>query len=179
MKNRKFVLLAFLLIATIVVGVGYAAITSSLSLVGTNMVKKSDDNLKVVFTGVEVSNEEGYITAVTASIANGDYPTTATFQTENFKKEGDKAKAVFTIENKSNGLDATIADANAVVTVKKVADGATLDADEYFKITVVHAEHELAVGDTTTLTVTIELLKTPTDDISIEYTVTNVVTAVE
>ena len=178
MKNRKIVLIAFLLVATLVVGIGYANITSSIAVVGTSRVTEDNSNLKVVFTGTpSVKSEAGYITAVTASIAQGDYPTTATFQTENFKKAGDKAEVVFTIQNKSNGLDAVIEDADAVITVKKTTGGDVLTASEYFRITVVHAAHELRVNDTTTVTVTIELLKTPTEGITIEYTITNTVTA--
>lgn len=178
MKNRKIVLLAFLLVATMVVGVGYAAVTGSLSIAGTMKVSELNTNLRVVFTGTpEITDGEGYITAATATIAQGEYPTSATFQTDNFKKAGDKAEVKFTIENKSNGLDAIIADAEASITVKTVQGSTTLDASEYFKVTITHGAHQLKVGETTTVTVLIELIKTPTESIQIEYTINNNVTA--
>ena len=180
MKNRKIVLLAFLLVATMVVGIGYATITSSLTVGGTSVVSQDTGNFKVRFTSIPViTSTEGFITNATATIGTGENPITATFQSSNLKKEGDKAQATFTVENVSNGLDATLGDIAYTLSVKDDDGNDVANPSQYFSVVAEFGKTTLTQGESTTLTITITLLKTPVDNITVEYTVKSITTAVE
>ena len=68
MKNKKTFVGIALLILVLVLGIGYAAITGSLTIGGTAKATTDDDNFKVVFTGIPVVSESKY---ATASITDG------------------------------------------------------------------------------------------------------------
>lgn len=157
MKNRKTVVVAFLLVAVMLLGVGYAALTDVLDITGSADVNQSaaeDSFNEDIFFSAAVANETGN----TASV-NTDNNDKASFTVNTLKGKGDKATFTFTIENKGD-LDATVKP--------------TLNADvgntnkEYFSIASDWngQEQALAAGDKLTYTVTVELLKTPTESIS-------------
>ena len=154
MKNRKFVVAAFLLVAVMLLGVGYAALTDVLDITGSADVNQS--------AAEEAFNEDIYFTAAVANEAgntasiNSDNNDKASFTANTLKGKGDKATFTYTIIN--NG------DVDAVVTPSISSN----TNETYF---MVYSDwngqpQDLDAGDTVTYTVTIELIETPTETIS-------------
>lgn len=169
MKNRKSVIVAFLLVAVMLLGVGYAALTDVLDITGTADVNQSAAeeafNEDIHFIAAK-ANEDGN----TASV-NADNNDKASFTANTLNGKDDTASFTFTIKNKGD-VDATVTPAlNTVL-------GNTLP--EYFEVTSDWGGQakDLAAGAEITYTVTIKLLKTPTETISgsflVELTATSV-----
>jgi len=154
MRNRKTVVAAFLLIAVMMLGVGYAALTDVLDITGSADINQSAAeeafNEDIHFSNA-VANEAGN----TASI-NPDNNDKASFTANTLKGKGDKATFTYTIVNDG--------DLDAVITPSISSNTNTT----YFKIYSDWngADTELAAGASVTYTVTIELLETPTETIS-------------
>lgn len=148
MKKRNTYVGLVLLVAVLMLGIGYAAISNiTLNIGGTAKAVISDENFKVKFTGTpEVSDAD----LISASISND---TTATINVDSFTAKGQTATATYTILNDSADLSASI----AVPTI-------TNSNTEYFAVTTDwDAAKTVAAQGTTTITVTVELIKTPID----------------
>ena len=157
MKNRNTIVVAFLLAAVMLLGVGYAALSDTLDITGSADVNQSAAeeafNEDVYFTAA-VANETGN----TASI-NADNNDKASFTAATLKGKGDKVTFTFTITNEG--------DVDATVTPKLNASLGNTNP-EYFSI---ESDWEgtaktLAAHSEITYTLTVELLKTPTETIS-------------
>lgn len=154
MKNRKIVIVAFLLVAMMLLGVGYAALTDVLDITGSADVNQSAAeeafNEDVYFSGA-LANESGN----TASV-NADNNDKASFTANTLKGKGDKATFTFTIKNDG--------DLDAVVTP-------TISSNTnptYFAISSDWAgqPETIPAGGSVTYTVTMELIETPQKTIS-------------
>ena len=154
MKQRKTVIVAFLLAAVLLLGVGYAALTDVLDITGSADVNQSaaeDAFNEDIYFKTAVANDDGN----TASV-NLDNNDKASFTANNLKGKGDKATFTFTIVNDGD-LDATVTPSISSNT-----------NTEYFGIS---SDWEgqpktLTAGGSLTYTVTVELLETPTVTIS-------------
>ena len=102
MKNRKLVIIAFVLCAALLMGIGYADLVGFLSI-GHNMTLTKDNNdMKVVFTSAQMkTGDEAKGTAT----VNTD-PTTATVEVTGLSAQGDHATAMFTIKNNTPDVTA-------------------------------------------------------------------------
>ena len=155
MKNRKTIVVAFLLVAVMLLGVGYAALTDVLDINGTADVSQAQAqesfNEDVYFTAA-VANQEGN----TASVVTED-PDMASFTASTLKGKGDVVTFTFTIINEG--------DVDAVVTPSLAGDGNSNPT--YFKVFSDWSGQakELGAGQSITYTITVELLETPTDTI--------------
>jgi len=154
MKNRKTVVVAFMLVAVLLMGVGYAALTDVLDITGSADINQSAAeeafNEDVHFSAA-VANETGN----TASV-NPDNNDKASFTANTLKGKGDKATYTYTIVN----------DGDLSATITPSISSNTNEA--YFKV---YSDWNgqaktLAAGGSVTYTVTIELLETPTETIS-------------
>lgn len=157
MKNRKTVVVAFLLAAVMLLGVGYAALSDTLDITGSADVNQSaaeEAFNEDIYFKAAVANQEGN----TASV-NADNKDKASFTAATLKGKGDKVTFTFTIANDG--------DVAATITPKLNATLGNTNS-EYFSIVSDWdgAEKELAAHSEITYTVTIELLKTPTVTIS-------------
>lgn len=108
MKNRKIVVVAFLLIAVLLLGVGYAALTDTLTIIGNAHIDVGEANKtfdeKIYFSAAEATSSTGSgTTADTASYTADD----ATFTANKLATVGQKSVFTFTITNDSN-VDAVI-----------------------------------------------------------------------
>lgn len=157
MKNRKIVVVAFLLIAMLLLGVGYAALTDVLDITGSADVNQS--------AAEEAYNEDIHFSAAVANQAgntasvNADNNDKASFTASTLKGKDDAVTFTFTIVNEG--------DIDAVVTpTLNAATGNT--KPEYFEITSDWdgTSKTLAAGASITYTVTVKLLQTPTETIS-------------
>ena len=154
MKNRKFVVVAFLLVAVLLLGVGYAALSDVLDITGSADVNQSAAEEAftedILFTAA-VANQEGN----TASI-NADNKDKASFTANTLKGRGDKATFTYTITN--NG------DLDADITPSISSNTNTAYFDVYSDWA--GQMKTLKAGESITYTVTIELLETPTEAIA-------------
>lgn len=150
MKNKKKVVVAFLLVAVMLLGVGYAALTDVLDITGSADVNQSaaeEAFNEDIYFSAAVANETGN----TASV-NSDNNDKASFTANTLKGKGDKATFTFTIKNDGD-LDAAITPA--------ISSNTNMT---YFAVSSdwAGATKTLAAGQTITYTVTIELIETPT-----------------
>ncbi len=108
MKNRKIVVVAFLLIAVLLLGVGYAALTDTLSIIGNAHIDVGEANKtfdeKVYFSASEATSSTGTGTTADAVSHSAD---DATFTANKLATVGQKSVFTFTITNDSN-VDAVI-----------------------------------------------------------------------
>lgn len=148
MKKRNTFFGIGLLVALLVLGIGYAAISNiTLNIGGTGKAGVSDSNFKVKFVGTPtVSNEDIVKATITSDLA-------ATINVESLVAKGDSVTATYEIQNVSADLSASL----AIPTV-------TNSNTEYFSVTTDMDEAvTLASNEKTTITVTVELIKTPID----------------
>lgn len=154
MKNRKTIVVAFLLSAVMLMSVGYAALTDVLDITGSadvNQAAAEDSfNEDIKFTGA-LANETGN----TASV-NADNEDKASFTANTLKGANDTATFTFTIANDG--------DLNAMVTPKISSN----TNEDFFEITSDWdgTTKELKAGESLTYTVTLKLTDTPTATIS-------------
>lgn len=154
MKNRKTVVVAFLLVAVMLLGVGYAALTDILTINGSAEVSQT--------AAEDAFNEDIYFSEAVAKEADNEASVDdtdndkASFAANTLKGKGDKATFTFTIKN----------DGDVAATVTPELKSNT-QAD-YFTVTNDWADtaKDLAAGGVITYTITVELIKTPTETIS-------------
>ena len=160
MKNRKSIVVAFLLVAVMLLGVGYAALTDILDITGSADINQSAAeeafNEDVYFAGA-VANQEGN----TASV-NTDNNDKASFTAKTLKGKDDVVTFTFTIKN----------DGDVAATVTPTLNPTQGNTKpEYFDITSDWdgASKTLAAGASLTYTVTVKLLQTPTETIGASF----------
>ena len=172
MKKRRMFLFAFIFCAIIGISVGFANVTDTLMITGTAQAGVSQDNFTVVFdqTADVVVDQ----TKATAATVSGAYTsaTAATIEVSGLTTSNQEVSVTYTIKNSSTELGANL---SAEVTA---------DNETYFEVTHSLASSSLTVAsdqtttDTTTITITVKLIKTPaagqTSNISVEITATPV-----
>lgn len=108
MKNRKFIVVAFLLVAVMLLGVGYAALSDTLTIIGNAHIDVDTANKtfdeKVYFSDAKASSSTG--TGTTADVVSYSADD-ATYTANKLATVGEKSVFTFTITNDSN-VDATI-----------------------------------------------------------------------
>ena len=157
MKNRKNVVVAFLLVAVMLLSVGYAALTDVLDITGSADVNQSaaeEAFNEDIYFSAAVANETGN----TASV-NQDNKDKASFTANTLKGKDDTVTFTFTIQN-----DGDVA-ADVTPTLNAAAGNTK---PEFFEITSDWdgATKALNAGGSLTYTVTVKLLQTPTETIS-------------
>lgn len=146
--KTKTLIWVTLLLVVVVLGIGYAAITTiNLTINGTASADPNQANFKVEFTGSPTVSTPSN---VQASI-NSSNKLLATMDVTGLTAKGDKETATFTIQNSSEDL-------SAALTV-----GTELTNEEYFEISYDLKKGTILSGETTTIEVTIELIKTPVE----------------
>lgn len=163
MKNRKTVIVAFLLIATLLLGVGYAALSDTLTINATATVSKTaaesvfDEDVK--FTAVSAITYPTGVTTGAAAIIDTAADSTSdtgkiTIDDGVLKNTGDEVKVTYTISNVGD-LAASVA--------KPTINNTN---ETYFSVTTDwgDAAKDLAAGEAISVVVTIKLVKTPTAD---------------
>ena len=170
MKNRRNVVIAFMIVAVMLLGIGYAALSDTLDITGSADVNQSaaeEAFNEDIFFSAAVANETGN----TASV-NADNNDKASFTANTLKGKGDKVTFTFTITNDG--------DVAADVTPKLNATLGNTNP-EYFSITSDWggATKTLDAHSEITYTVTVELLKTPTVTISGSFLIELVAVSVD
>lgn len=146
MSKNKTIVGIVLLIAILLVAIGYAAITTvQLNISGQAQATPNQSNFSVKFTGEpEVSDP----LKVTAELSDSD-ELKATMNVTGLTAKGDTVTATYTIENTSSDLSAAL------------TAETTNSNTEYFNVSYKISQPTITAGETTTITVTVELIKTP------------------
>ena len=149
MRRNTKIVGGILLVAIVLVAVGYAAITNvTLNIKGTAKSEGNPDNFKVELIGEPQTSGDG---TTTATIDNQD-KTQGTMNVSGLNAKGQTAIAIYTVKNQS-------ADLSADLTAK-----ATSTNDEYFEVQCSLDKTTLKAQEQTTMTVKVKLLKTPIDE---------------
>lgn len=159
MKNRRIVIVAFILVAALTMSVGYALLSRDLKIEGK--AKSTPDNINVIFSAAEIDAAATTDSAEASSSAGapGDY--TISMTASNLVKIGEKVVAKYTIKN-NNEYD---------VTLKKPTITETGDA-EYFEVTTdwgTDASITLEAGKTKDIIVTVELVDSSADPLACDF----------
>ena len=144
MSRTTKILTAILLVAIMLLGVGYAAIENiTLNITGTASADPSQANFIVKFSGEPTVSDSTKVTAAVSDDLN------ATINAQGLATKGEIVTSTYTIQNASTDLSADL-------TVET-----TNSNTEYFTITSELEKTSLVAGEATTLTVSIELIKVP------------------
>ncbi|MBR3613575.1 MAG: leucine-rich repeat protein [Clostridia bacterium] len=144
MKKTNKIILASSIVAVLLLGIGYAAIQNiTLNISGSAAADPSQSNFKVMFSGTPTVSDDTYVTAAITDDTN------ATVNVEGLTKKGDVVTATYTVQNASTDLSADL------------AVSTTNSNTEYFTLMSELDKSSLVAGEATTLTVTVELTKTP------------------
>lgn len=153
MKSKKTILGIVLLIAILLLGIGYAAITDvTLNINGTADATANTDNFIVKFTSATA------VKNCTAEVSSSDTnKRTATMNVSGLQSAGDTATATFVVTNESRDL-------NAALEVTTETMGGT--NPEYFDVKATIADNTSSVvpSGTRTVTVTVTLKETIIED---------------
>lgn len=175
MRRNKTYITMMLLVAVVMLGIGYAAIAAiNLQVNGSASAEGNTENFKVKFiteadvtptaaVNIPDATVTDYVTNVTADNL------TATFTVANFDTAGQTATMTYTIRNESEGINAAL----AVGTIKY---NTTENSNDYFNVTAALDNTVIAPEGTAILTVTVALTKTPIDTVG-PVTITIPVTA--
>ena len=160
MKKRRTVVIAFLLAAIMVIGVGYAALATDLSINGTATTALDTSDLKVYFSDATHEKTNTNLTAEVPT-APGVGVTSLTYNVGNFKSLTDKVTTTFTITNDSE-FDVTLTE--PAVTINK--------GSEYFNIIPgTLSATTIAKGETATFTVEVSLKEVYAQVLTATFTV--------
>ena len=145
MKNRKKMITTALIVLVLLLGVGYATVSSvSLNINGT--AKAESKELQVFYDGVNSGTVSGKVTA----ISSPENTRAATFTVENMTLN-ETVTMTFEVKNYETDVNATLA-----------APSVTQNANrDYFQVTTSCDKTTLNAGDTATITVNVKLIKTP------------------
>ena len=146
MIKRSTLILIILVAVVLLIGVGFAAITSTqLNITGNTTATPDQANFKVKFLEETQVSEPGKVTAeVTGDI-------TATINVQGLTAKGDKVTATYKVKNFSADLSADI-----VLSIGN-SNGT------YFKTTAELGQDNLKADEETTAIVTVELIRTPVE----------------
>lgn len=167
-RNKKRLhMLLITLILVITLGIGYASISAiNLIIIGNATASSEQANFKVKFL-----NESGVTPTIEGTPTNTisvDSDTTASFNISTLDGKGQSVTATYKIKNISSGIGATIS--------LRLTNSNT----EYFKVTERILDDTLQAGEETTVTVEVEMLKTPiTEAVSTTVTATLVATPID
>ena len=174
MKNRKTIIVGFILVACMIVGVGYAAVTDNFVIDGQATISDQGAldafNEDIRFEGIviTVDGEEQVVSDVLASqdlgyTASCNVPLdSASFHINDFKGQGQSKTIVFRIRNYGD-LAAELTVAAAVE--DEETDIFSIDCD-------LDAVTELPVGGYVDVKVTVTVDKSVVEQTSAEFTIT-------
>lgn len=145
-KTTKMTIVA-IIVAMLLLGIGYAAIQNiTLTISGTATADPSQSAYKVVFSGTSDVSDELLVKAAITDNVN------ATINVSGLTTEGQIESATYTVQNISTDLSADL----SVLT--------TNSNTEYFTVTSQLEKETLEAGEATTVTVFVELIQVPTTD---------------
>ena len=179
MKNRRTALVAFLLVAVMLLSVGYANLTDRLTIIGNAEIDLNTANAtfdsKIKFIAAEATSTTGTGTVADVASYTAD---DATFTANKLAIVNEYSVFEFTIENTSN-VDAKI----SVATTKlSGADNPSNSNEEKFEVTYAYSNADMTVaknGGTIKVTVTVKVIDPIIVETSASFGIELTATAVE
>ena len=157
MKKRRIVIVAFILTAALAIGIGFATLTDTLTVIGNAAIDMgaagSAFDSKIQFTDAQAVSSTGTGTqADTASYTSDD----ATFSVHKLAVKGEKSTFKFTIENTSNVAATVVVNANKV----SGAANPSNSNEGIFKVTYAYSNADMVIPSQGTMdvTVTVEVI---------------------
>ncbi len=163
MKNRKIVVVAFLLIAMLLLGVGYAALTTTLTIIGNAHIDMDQAGTnfdeRVYFSVAEAVSSTG--TGSTPDVAGGVGGDDGTFTANRLATKGETSTFLFTIQNDSN--------VPAAISISEQ----TNTNETAFKVTYSYSIDDKVIpsGGSMDITVVVEVIDAITVDTSGTFTI--------
>ena len=155
MKNRKKMITTALIVLVLLLGVGYATVSSvNLNINGT--AKAGSKELQVFYDGTN-SGTSAKVTAISSPVKTRE----ATFTVESMTLN-ETVTMTFEVKNYETDVKATLAAPSVTQNTN----------EEYFQVTTSCDKTTLNAGDTATITVNVKLIKTPVTDEAGSTTVT-------
>ena len=180
MKNRKTVIVAFLLVAALILSVGYAALSDSLTIIGNAHIDiaqaENNYDAKVRFTAAEVvANTGGTGSADDVVSFNAD---DATFTANSLAEKGESVTFKFTITSDSN------VETKITVNPTKLSGAAnpSNSNENIFEVTYEYSETDMTIaanGGTMDVFVTVEVIAPVTAATSATFGIELTATTVE
>ena len=144
MTKTNKIIAAIVVVAVLVIGVGYAAIQNiTLNIEGTANANASQANFTVALSGTPTVSDASKVTAAVTDDLN------ATLNVTGLTAKGETVTATYTIQNTSADLSANL---SAITSNSNT---------EYFAVTSDFDAESIEKGAATTITVTVALIKTP------------------
>ncbi len=155
MKNRKRIIVSFMIVACMLMAVGFAALTDTLSIMGDAEVDYHGANSAfdedIYFSAAAATNTEGGDSASITTDVD-----IARFSVRSLSAKDDVATFTFTIQN----------DNEFTAYVKVNNEKSVNNNTEYFLVEMPVTSWEIEAGGSVTFTVQVTLLKTPQLDVS-------------
>ena len=175
MKNKKTLAGLFVILALLCLGIGYAAISKTLTInggVATGEAEDLADNFIVYFSKVETNTDLAEGVTVTANVDAAAKSLTTSFGIENMNKVGSKVVLTYTVNNDSTDLYANgptiYFNGNQVSANEALSVGEVYLADPHFTITVtpnivnnLGVSGQAAPQSTHTITIVVEMTNSP------------------
>lgn len=178
MKNRKRVVVAFLLVAVLCLGIGYAALTDTLTIGGTFGIQVDNENNP---GAASEWDEDIYFSAVTKiNCSNVGASTVAKEYTPQISSDKDTITATIPtgalfVENDTVTFTATVKNDNPYYAAKLTGITTTCDQETYFDVTTDLTEGTTVAedGGTKAIVVTIKVKQTPPDTLdNVSFSIT-------
>ena len=175
MKKRRTLIIALLLVAAMMLGIGYAALSRELIVSSTAILNPNKDDFQIEFTDADSSDDE----KATASIAASK--TTANYEVKGLSKKGDSVTLTYVVTNNTEDVDAELIGLSLTNGTLYIGDGTSTPGTpaDYFQKEVTVEDEEgnvwsesshitLAPTKTATVTIVITLKQTVTERITLE-----------
>ena len=173
MKNRRIAIVAFMLCAAMVIGLGYAAVTNVLDIQGSATVNataaEEEFNEDIYFVGVK-DNTSNYVQSIadaatygyTANI-NSNNKDKAQFTVSGVDKTGEEVVITYQIKNDS------AYDAAVTIQSNTNTNGEYFGFDYYFGASKDAKTATITAGGTVDVTVVVSLIKQPTSQVTSSF----------
>lgn len=135
MKSRRIAIVAFLLLACMVIGIGYASLTRELNVSGT-LHAGTRSNLEVWFVGAEKDTSVDNNYCSVAALSGGtEKALTVNMETDQMLNVGDKAVAKFEIANQELIANATHAELVTPSFTLTASNAAFTNPEDFYTVT--------------------------------------------
>lgn len=179
MKKRRTLIITALLLAALVLGIGYAALSRELVIGSEANLAPDNTKFDIVFTSAGIDNSAYGSASLTGDQNNA---TTAHYTLTGLAGQGDKAVMTFVITNRTHDVEATLVSLSTLPGTLYVGEGtsATGNVTDYFDKQIVVKDHDgnvvaesdyqtftIAAQETATIEITVTLKQTVSEKLTL------------
>lgn len=182
MKKRRFLIISVLLVAALMLGIGYAALSRELIIGSTANLSVNQEDFDIILSNPSVTSDgttasEAATASITANGKGGNYTVTG------LSKQNDTVTITFDIENKTSDVTATLTGLSQNPGVLNIGDGTANvgNVSDYFtkEVTVTSGEktfNPATNNDTKVITIAPQGKAKVTIKITLKQTITETIT---